>query len=81
VRDRDDTNLTPLTTDWGKVVLKERFQMWTFGFSSLPELIAEMKEASEFPMCDRTPVNRWSFGRVTLFGCAASLVSQYEILL
>jgi 2-polyprenyl-6-methoxyphenol hydroxylase-like FAD-dependent oxidoreductase len=26
---------------------------------------------SEFPMCDRTPVNRWSFGRLTLLGDAA----------
>lgn len=75
VRDKDDPDLTPPTADWGKVVSKDRFasqfQTWTFGFLSIPELIAETKEVSEFPMCDRTPVDRWSFGRLTLLGDAA----------
>ena len=59
----------------GKVVPKERFasqfQTWTFGFLSIPELINETSEVSEYPMCDRTPVDRWSFGRLTLLGDAA----------
>ena len=75
VRDKDDPDLTPPTADWGKVVSKDRFasqfQTWTFGFLSIPELIAETEEVSEFPMCDRTPVDRWSFGRLTLLGDAA----------
>jgi 2-polyprenyl-6-methoxyphenol hydroxylase-like FAD-dependent oxidoreductase len=75
VRDKDDPDLTPPQADWGKVVPKERFasqfQSWMFGFLSIPELIQETKEVSEFPMCDRTPVDRWSFGRLTLLGDAA----------
>jgi hypothetical protein len=75
VRDKDDPDLTPPTADWGKIVSKDRFasqfQTWTFGFLSIPELIAETDEVSEFPMCDRTPVDRWSFGRLTLLGDAA----------
>ncbi|KAH8767995.1 hypothetical protein BGZ57DRAFT_1006438 [Hyaloscypha finlandica] len=75
VQDKDDPDLTPPQADWGKVVPKERFasqfQSWTFGFLSIPELIEETKEVTEFPMCDRTPVDRWSFGRLTLLGDAA----------
>jgi hypothetical protein len=75
VRDKDDPDLTPPQADWGKVVEKSRFdshfQSWTFGFLSIPELIAETETVSEFPMCDRTPVDRWSFGRLTLLGDAA----------
>jgi 2-polyprenyl-6-methoxyphenol hydroxylase-like FAD-dependent oxidoreductase len=75
VRDKDDPDLTPPVADWGKTVSKDRFdsqfQCWTFGFLSIPELIAETEEVSEFPMCDRTPVDRWSFGRLTLLGDAA----------
>jgi 2-polyprenyl-6-methoxyphenol hydroxylase-like FAD-dependent oxidoreductase len=75
VRDKDDPDLTPPQADWGKVVPKERFagkfDSWTFGFLSIPELIQETEVVSEFPMCDRTPVDRWSFGRLTLLGDAA----------
>lgn len=70
VRDKDDPDLTPPQADWGKTVSKERFadkfKSWTFGFLSIPELIEETAEVSEFPMCDRTPVDKWSFGRLTL---------------
>jgi 2-polyprenyl-6-methoxyphenol hydroxylase-like FAD-dependent oxidoreductase len=75
VRDKDDPDLIPPQADWGKVVPKERFaskfQSWTFGFLSISELIEETKEVSEFPMVDRTPVSRWSVGRLTLLGDAA----------
>lgn len=75
VRDKDNSDLTPPVADWGKVVSKDRFashfKSWTFGFLSIPELIEEMAEVSELPMCDRTPVDRWSFGRLTLLGDAA----------
>jgi len=75
VRDKDDPDLTPPQADWGKVVSKdkfaEKFKSWTFGFLDIPELIEETAEVSEFPMCDRTPVDRWSFGRLTLLGDAA----------
>ena len=34
-------------------------------------LIAATPEFWEYPMCDRDPLPRWSFGRVTLLGDAA----------
>jgi 2-polyprenyl-6-methoxyphenol hydroxylase-like FAD-dependent oxidoreductase len=75
VRDKDDPDLTPPQAYWGKVAPKEhfasQFQSWTFGFLSIPELIEETKEVTEFSMCDRMPVDRWSFGRLTLLGDAA----------
>src|SRR5690606_15358868 len=35
------------------------------------ELIRSTPEFFEYPMCDRAPLPRWSFGRVTLLGDAA----------
>lgn len=35
------------------------------------DLITKTVDFYEFPMCDRDPVDRWSFGRVTLLGDAA----------
>jgi 5-methylphenazine-1-carboxylate 1-monooxygenase len=35
------------------------------------EIVRTTREFFEFPMCDRDPVPRWSFGRVTLLGDAA----------
>jgi 2-polyprenyl-6-methoxyphenol hydroxylase-like FAD-dependent oxidoreductase len=37
----------------------------------LPALIQSTGTFFEFPCCDRDPVPRWSFGRVTLLGDAA----------
>ncbi len=37
----------------------------------MPALIRSAKAVYEFPMVDRDPVERWSFGRVTLLGDAA----------
>ena len=75
VRSKDDPDLTPPVADWGKTVSKDRFasqfKSWTFGFLSIPELIEETEVVAEFPMCDRTPVDRWTFGRLTLLGDAA----------
>lgn len=75
VRSADDPDKTPPVADWGKAVPKSRFDAqfgkWTFGFLSIPDLIASTDVVYEFPMCDRDPVVRWSFGRVTMLGDAA----------
>jgi len=56
-------------------VPKERFakyfETWDFGFLDIPSLIASGGTVFEFPMCDRDPVEQWSFGRLTLLGDAA----------
>ena len=48
-----------------------RFESWKFPFLDVPALIRGAQAVFEFPMVDRDPVPRWSFGRVTLLGDAA----------
>ncbi len=65
----------PPREDWNRKVPKERFfdafTDWTFDWLDLPRLVADTAEIFEFPLVDRHPVARWSFGRVTLIGDAA----------
>ncbi|EME46384.1 hypothetical protein DOTSEDRAFT_168948 [Dothistroma septosporum NZE10] len=76
VRDENDPDTTPPEkADWLNTVDKGKFapmfKDWTFGFLNVPELIEMTERVYEYPMCDRTPVQRWSFGRLTLLGDAA----------
>ncbi len=48
-----------------------KFEGWNFGWLDVPGLIRGASAIYEFPMVDRDPVARWSFGRVTLIGDAA----------
>jgi 5-methylphenazine-1-carboxylate 1-monooxygenase len=48
-----------------------RFAGWKFGCIDLPALFGATEHIFEYPMVDRDPVDRWSFGRVTLLGDAA----------
>lgn len=75
IRKEDDPDLTPPPTDWNRPVSKSNFegpfQDWTFGFLDCKDLIDSTDTVYEFPMCDRDPVEQWSFGRLTLLGDAA----------
>ncbi|KAK3671586.1 hypothetical protein LTR78_008509 [Recurvomyces mirabilis] len=76
VRDENDPDTTPPEKpDWTISVPKEKFagafKSWTFGFLNVPDLVEKTEKVYEFPMCDRTPVERWSFGHLTLLGDAA----------
>jgi 5-methylphenazine-1-carboxylate 1-monooxygenase len=61
--------------DWNRQVEKSvflpAFASWRFDWLDIPALIEGAGEVYEFPMIDRDPVGRWSFGRVTLLGDAA----------
>ena len=61
--------------DWNRKVSKEKFwehvKTWRFDWLDVPRLIEETAEVFEFPLVDRDPIPRWSFGRVTLIGDAA----------
>lgn len=61
--------------DWNKRVDKslfaDRFQDWKFEWIDIPALIDGAESIYEFPMVDRDPLPRWTFGRVTLLGDAA----------
>jgi 2-polyprenyl-6-methoxyphenol hydroxylase-like FAD-dependent oxidoreductase len=48
-----------------------RFESWTFGWLDVPQLIREAAHVFEYPTVDREPIDRWTFGRVTLLGDAA----------
>ena len=48
-----------------------QFEDWVFPWLDVPALIASAPATFLFPMVDRDPVERWSFGRTTLLGDAA----------
>lgn len=47
------------------------FADWTFDWLDVPALMREADQVLEYPMVDRDPLPRWSFGAVTLLGDAA----------
>jgi 2-polyprenyl-6-methoxyphenol hydroxylase-like FAD-dependent oxidoreductase len=49
----------------------ERVRDWRFGWLDVPALCQGAEQVLEYPMVDRDPLPRWSFGRVTLLGDAA----------
>ena len=44
---------------------------WTFDWLDVPAMITGAEYILEYPMVDRDPLTRWTFGRVTLLGDAA----------
>lgn len=61
--------------DWNREADKARlvaiYKDWTFDWLDVPAMINGAKAVYEFPMSDRNPLDRWTFGRVTLLGDAA----------
>ncbi len=47
------------------------FRDWDFGWLNVPAVIASANELLAYPMVDRDPVARWTFGSQTLLGDAA----------
>ena len=47
------------------------FADWRFDWLDVPAMFAAAERVYEFPMVDRNPLPKWSFGRVTLLGDAA----------
>jgi 2-polyprenyl-6-methoxyphenol hydroxylase-like FAD-dependent oxidoreductase len=47
------------------------FETWNFDWLDVPGLIKACAHAYEYPLVDRDPLARWTFGRVTLLGDAA----------
>ncbi|MGX9389811.1 flavin-dependent oxidoreductase [Nitrobacteraceae bacterium UC4446_H13] len=47
------------------------FDTWNFDWLDVPGLIRNCPHAYEYPLVDRDPLDRWTFGRVTLLGDAA----------
>lgn len=61
--------------DWNKPGRPEDvvplFESWRFDWLDVPQLIRAARQIFEYPMVDRDPVPRWTFGRITLLGDAA----------
>jgi 5-methylphenazine-1-carboxylate 1-monooxygenase len=61
--------------DWNEPGRLEDFidiyASWKFDWLDVPDLIRRSDVIFEYPMVDRDPVERWTFGRVTLLGDAA----------
>jgi 2-polyprenyl-6-methoxyphenol hydroxylase-like FAD-dependent oxidoreductase len=61
--------------DWSKAGKLEDFfyayKDWHFDWLDVAKLITDADQILEYPMVDRDPVERWTFGRVTLLGDAA----------
>jgi 2-polyprenyl-6-methoxyphenol hydroxylase-like FAD-dependent oxidoreductase len=61
--------------DWNKPGRLEDFLPiyagWTFDWLDIPDLLRRSDVVFEYPMVDRDPIDRWTFGRVTLLGDAA----------
>ena len=61
--------------EWNRKVDKSKFAgafaNWRFEWLDIPALIDSIEEVYEFPKIDRDPVDKWTFGRVTLIGDAA----------
>lgn len=61
--------------DWNRPADQDRlirlYQNWKFDWLDVPAMIAGAERVYEFPMSDRDPLDRWTFGRVSLLGDAA----------
>jgi len=61
--------------DWNRKAAIEDFfprvADWTFDWLDVPALLRAADVVLEYPMVDKDPLARWSFGRVTLLGDAA----------
>jgi 2-polyprenyl-6-methoxyphenol hydroxylase-like FAD-dependent oxidoreductase len=65
----------PRKNDWNKPGNLADFYPiyagWTFDWLDVAQLIRESEVILEYPMVDKDPVGRWTFGRVTFAGDAA----------
>ncbi|WNG51202.1 flavin-dependent oxidoreductase [Archangium minus] len=72
---RGDSTRTPPKEDWNKPGNKAdflpAFASWRFPEIDTPALVEATEQVFEFPMVDRDPLPRWTFGRATLMGDAA----------
>jgi 2-polyprenyl-6-methoxyphenol hydroxylase-like FAD-dependent oxidoreductase len=66
---------TPPPEDWNRTGdradLLPRYADWRWAGVDVPEIVASSGEIYVFPMVDRDPLPRWTFGRATLLGDAA----------
>lgn len=66
---------TQVKNDWNKPGRLEDFihlyESWRFDWLDVPGMLRAADQVLEYPMVDKEPVDRWTFGRVTFLGDAA----------
>lgn len=66
---------TSAANDWNRTTdardVLPLFADWTFDWLDVPAMISGAETIFEYPMVDKDPVDRWTFGHVTLAGDAA----------
>ena len=75
IKTAEDGTPPPMRQEWSRPADPDDLRKFVTRFT-VPELdhsglVLSTPEAFEFPMCDRDPLPRWSYGRVTLLGDAA----------
>ena len=72
---RIPSDLAGRQADWNAAGLleefKSAFESWDLGWLDIDKLFGEAISIHKFPMIDRNPIPKWTFGRVTLMGDAA----------
>ncbi len=75
IAERPQQGSTTTRADWNgqadPAAVRRRFVGWQFDWLDIPGLIGAAPTVFEYPMVDRDPLPRWTFGRVTLLGDAA----------
>lgn len=65
----------PPRSDWNRevdrAIFRSAFADWKWDWIDIPALIDGAQAVYEFPLVDKDPLPRWTFGRVTLLGDAA----------
>ncbi len=61
--------------DWNKTGKLDDFyplyESWRFDWLDVAQMIKDAEQILEYPMVDKDPIDKWTFGRVTLAGDAA----------
>lgn len=61
--------------DWNRIADKASFAgsfaSWCWDWIDIPRLIEDTEVVYEFPLVDKDPLGRWTYGRMTLLGDAA----------
>ena len=72
---RMPSDLAGRQADWNAAGLLEEFRSsfedWDLGWLDIDRLFGEAISIHKFPMIDRNPIPKWTFGRVSLMGDAA----------
>jgi len=72
---RLSSDLAERQADWNETGLldefQEKFKNWDLGWLDIQALFNNAISVHKFPMVDRDPLPKWTFGRVTLMGDAA----------